>query len=471
MDKSFSDLIKEAFLTNSPNDVSIHERSLLTELFESKKKADPFALYDFLPRKYRGRNLVLTRHLLYALRNIALFFIAIIYALYDLLHKIVTGKWKSKRLNSEVRKRRIPNKPWINWLHPEKWRGMQPSVGIDMLILVITVLGSLIILVWGLNFLVKEVVLSENRCRINECGVVTFDQSCLEEQHSFLLNAATFWTNTGIAVSHGDQVYITASGGMYSDIDEMTKAAGNNKEPLYLRSNVEQKYSKMDRDAKYCVYGRYHQDTTNKKNKPVFGSLLYQICNEVNGPIPYNTDDHPAAVIQINPANHKKGLFKNDKYHFEVDNSGILYFSFNDILLDDQVIDAIINNRDHSPTLYRDLTIMGEKNAPSSHDYEYFTSAQWLKTNVDSLIWFMDNLGETLINIRVEKDIWSSRLPFHKKVLVTFYRQLNSLCGGTEMGLPVAFLKRGLLLLLFAFLLWFGLDAYVSNKLKQQHHS
>lgn len=310
MDKSLFDLITDAIVTNSPKDVTIDERTLATELIESEKKGNLFSLYDFLPRTYSGKNLVLTHHLIYCFRCIVLFFIAIIYAIFDLLHKIFTGEWKSRLLTRKEHKKRDPDEKWAKKFHTEKWRGIPSSTGLNAILLIITLIIAIITLVWGLHFLTKEVVLSDNNCRVNHYGIVTFDQGCLEEQHFFLLNAATFWTPTGIALSKGDKVYITASGSMYSDVEDMVESAGNNTKPLYSRSCFYKEYDKMDGDAEYCIYGRYPQDTVDKQNKPVYGSLLYQICDEVQKAQLYNNVDNPTAIRQINFAKFKVAYIK-----------------------------------------------------------------------------------------------------------------------------------------------------------------
>lgn len=468
MNKTLSDIITEAIVTNTPKDVTIHERTLATELIESEKKQDPFSLYDFLPRSFRGKNLVLTRHLIYFSRCIVLFFIALCYALYDLLHKIFTGEWKSKPLDEDVRARRIPNKKWIKKLHPEKWRGIQSSSGLNAIIFIFTIISAAVILIWGLHFLLKEVVLPDNDSRVNHYGIVTFDQGCLEEQHFFLLNAATCWTNTGIAISEGDKVYITASGSMYSDVDNMVDAAKSNKTQLYPRSDFYKQYGKKDEDAEYCIYGRYSNDTVDKNNKPVFGSLLYQICDEVNGPKPFNDSTNPTVVRQINFAKNNNSIFKDKRYHFKAPKSGILYFSFNDIMLDDEMIMNIVKDTDKKRTkdkywkIYEDLKKMVDSTTLHNSD-----TLQWLKDSVDSLIWFEDNFGEALVNIRVEKNIWNTQLPLHKKMLVVFYRRMNALYTKTEKGFPIDFLQSGLLIVILLILLWFGVDATISNRLKK----
>ena len=475
MNKSLFNLITDAIITNSPKDVTIDERTLATELIESEKDGDLFSLYDFLPRTFSGKNLVLTHHLIYIFRCVVLFFIAIVYALFDLLHKLFTGEWKSRPLTLKEHENRDPDEKWKHKLHTEKWRGIPSSTGLNAILLIVTLIMAIITLVWGLHFLTKEVVLSDNNCRVNHYGIVTFDQGCLEEQHFFLLNAATFWTPTGIALSKGDKVYITASGSMYSDIDNMVKAAQNNNTPLYPRSNFYKSYQKMDQDANCCIYGRYPQDTIDKENKPAYGSLLYQICDEVRGPRLYNEEQYPTVIQQINFAKNKNCIFKDKRYHFEAKKSGILYFSFNDILLDDPMIINIVNgakkkeDKDKSYKIYDDL--IKTVDSTCHNCFRHLDTLQWLKDSVDSLIWFEDNFGEALINIRVEKNIWNTQLPLHKKMLVAFYRRMDTLYTKTEKGFPIDFLRSGLLIDILVILLWFGVDAFVSDRLKKRKAS
>lgn len=461
MGKSLFDIITEAIVTSSPKDVIVHERTLASELIDSEKEGDPFALYDFLPPNYLGKNLVLTRHVIRILRNIMLFFIALFYALYDVLHKVFTGEWKSEQLSEELRKRRIPDKKWINRLHPEKWRGIKSSSGINAIILISILIMTVVTFVYGFHFLTKEVVLPDNDCRVNQYGIVSLNQGCLEEQHFFLLNAASFWTRTGIAVSEGDKVYITASGSMYSDIDEIVDDAKKNKALLYPRSDFHKKYLQAGTDAKLCIYGRYPDDTIEKDNKPVFGSLLYQIGDEVRGPKSYNDEKSPSVVRQINFAKNKNSLFNDRRYYFIAHKSGVLYFSFNDILLDKGIIDCIIRNKQKYVQVYEALLKWDKtlKQVPID------SAVRVLSDSLDPYIWFNDNIGEALVNVRVEKNVWKSQLSLHKKMLMAFYRRMDAFNTTTENG----FLQSGLFNVILAIILWFGADICISERLKKQH--
>ena len=502
---SLFSLIKQAIFSRTQSDVTIHERTFVTELLEAEHKGDPFALYDFFPRKYRGKNLVITRHLIFIFRCIVLLFIGLIYIVYDLIHKIVTGQWKSKRLSPEVLKRRVPNTKWAKRLHADKWRGMPSSTGVNAIIFTFVIIQAILLLVFALNFLIREVVMPDNEASINNKGVVSIDQGVLETQHFFLLNSATCWTSSGIAVSKGDRVYISASGSMYSDVGEMNTAADKNDTLKYPRSLFYRDGGGIsEKDVECCIYGRCSSDMKDTNNRPYFGSLLYQICDETHGAELYNNPDNhknkekdSIPVNQVDFDKFKNKILADDMFHFDADKSGILYFSFNDILLDRDMIDKLVKGDVCSKEVRDDMLKMAsakeveeysmnkelmvernfykeeEKNLKGKIDSletinkekksnhndsilialqidslekklqicqdtidSLFLEAQirWLKDSdhVDDKIWFADNLGEALINVRVERNIWNNDMPLYKKLLVAMYRGVNELWKPTS---------------------------------------
>ena len=130
--------------------------------------------------------------------------------------------------------------------------------------------------------------------------------------------------------------------------------------------------------------------------------------------------------------------------------SGMLCFSFNDILLDDATIDNIIKNKDdgHSEGVYESLM----RTMPNCSLCPCLAKCQNFKNEVDSLIWFDDNFGEALINVRIQKNIWNSPLSFHKKVMMGSYR----------------FFHNNRLTFILIILSWFVLDGIVSWILKKE---
>lgn len=88
----------------------------------------------------------------------------------------------------------------------------------------------------------------------------------------------------------------------------------------------------------------------------------------------------------------------------------MLYLTFNDILLDNEIFSKI--QREPKSDVFNDLNKHGILTRDSIHD---------------SQIWFQDNLGEVLVNVRIEKNICGSDLPWYKKVVVYAYRKINFL--------------------------------------------
>ena len=420
MSSSLISTIKQAILTETPSDVSIHERSLLSLLLEYDKRGEPITWKDFTIHSYKGKSLVIARHMIHCIQCLVLLVICGIYALYNVIYRLVTGKW----------------------------RGMRPSSGINMVIFSAALIFSIVAFCFVLSFLIKDVVLAPNNAHINEQGVVTIDQPYLESQSFFLLNAATFWTSTGIPVSKGDVVYITASGSVYGDIGEMCAKANDNDTLLYSRNyfNPNAKYKRNIHDAQYCIYGRGKNDTD-----AYFGSLLYQICKDSQGPILHNGEID--AVKQIDFSQQKR-LFQDSTFHFTAEESGILYLSFNDIYLDD-------------PTLAQ---INTDKESKIPKDLEEHPIADIEKNPKLSEIWFHDNIGEVLVNIRVEKNICKCKVrwPMINKPLLFFYRGISKV--KTPWPWKKQFWESKFALFFSIMALVFAMDIMVSTILKRRNN-
>lgn len=423
--------IKNAIFTRTTSDVTINERSFISVMLDSNNdesiKKEDLCLHL---SEYKGTSLILTRIMIQCLVKFALLMIWIVYALYNLIHCCATGRW----------------------------RGMKSSSGINLIIGSTVLIATIIALLYILSFLLKEVVLSPNNARINDKGVVTVDQPCLETHSFFLLNAATYWTSTDIQVSKKDRVFITASGSMYSDVDNMCNAAETNDTLLYPRSVFAPNFkTPKDESVKYCIYGRYLADRymtdcqgriTNKSKKdeyyPRYGSLLYQISNNHQGPIPYNDDINKNVVKQMD--------FSNNEYSFTADNSGVLYLTFNDILLDRKLF-----NRIHIDRLLHDSIAINMCN-------NLQRSSICLVGDIkDQQIWFQDNLGEVLVNVRIEKNIWNSDLPFYKKIVVGAYRKINHM---STYG-PI---KSNTWIIVLVIMGWFIVDIIISSAFKKSNN-
>lgn len=384
MASSLSSTIKQAILTDSPSDVTIYEKPLVSELLTHQHRGEPLTLkMVFSGNPLKCKRLIIAHTIIYVLRCIIMGIIWAIYALYEVLYKLLTGKS----------------------------RNMRPSAGINLVLFSGTLIVAIIVLIFNITFLVKNVILAPNEASVNSNGVISINQPCMVTQYFYLLNAATYWTSSGIYVSRGDRIYISVSGGMYSDIGEMCKKAASNEKLLYPRSvfSVKRKHEKSDTTGiKYCIYN--NDDIKNKKDSARFGSLLCMVANETQNPEHHISNGHQATIHQID--------YKKNEITFEASENecGILYFTFNDILLD----------------YFTYRNIMDDTN---SNTREPKNDLQ--KTNItrysrikDPTIWFKDNLGEALVNIRIERSICHSSIPFPEKIAMAFYRKISRMETG-----------------------------------------
>lgn len=429
MSSSLISTIKQAIFTEAASDIKIHQRSLVSMLIETNGEGDSISRKNFEVKDYRGRSLIITRYIFLFFKFLFLGLIWIIYAVYNLLHKVFTGKW----------------------------RGMKPSSGINIVILTIVFVSSFVILIYLLLFLISDVVFAPNNAFVNPKGVVTVSQPCYETQSFFLLNSATYWTSTDIHISEGDKVYITASGSMYSDIGEVDSAARNNKVLIYSRS-VFGPYKPEPKDTistQYCIYGRYNGDKAKSvESNARFGSLLYQIAVPHSGPVDYNTDNNKHAVNQVNFFTTLSKFGINRTFCFRAKESGTLYLTFNDILLDDTTITKLIKNKPKS--IWEDL----EKTI-SFESVDDTLNA--IKEHIQNpQIWFQDNVGEVLVNIRIEKNISNSDMPLRKKIASRVFRYIDH-CTKPFWDSP---LPRTILIVIF----YFSLDILVSRFFKRKNN-
>lgn len=375
MSDSLSSTIKQVILTDTPTDVTIHEQSLVSALIGQKRQGEPLTLKKiFEGNPLKKKRLPIAHTIIYVLRCIFLGFLFLIYALYEVVYRLLTGKK----------------------------RNMMPSTAINVVMLSGTIVAAIIALFFSVTFLVRNVILAPNEANINSNGVVSINQPCLETQYFYLLNAATYWTSSGIAVQEGDNVYISASGGMYSDIGEMSKNALSNEKLLYPRSvfAVKEEWDKQDTSGvQYCIY--------NKKGDARFGSLLCLIANETHNP-EYNFSKQ--SQNRIRQIDYEKNCIK---FTATEKDRGILYFTFNDVLLDKSTYNRIYNDTNSAARAMWDDLKRSEKIIYNS-----------IK---DPTIWFKDNIGEALVNIRIEKSIKHSGLRFHEKCAMYFFREISHL--------------------------------------------
>lgn len=384
---SLIETIRRAMLSETQRDVSFVEHSWWSQLLHYDGRGRRVSNADFRLRDHRGKKLIIAHYLVDLCRCVLMGILWLVYACFDAIRYFVSGKKGDAGRSREDR----PASIWVNFL-----------------ILITILIFSIVGLVFILSFGIRSVVLPPSKMHVNSSGVVSIEQPHLEEQHFFLLNAATGWYRTDIRISKGDKVYITAAGGMYNDVGEMYDKANDNDTLLYPRYSFS--YGEMSTEnVQYCIFGR---KASAEAQEARFGSLLYQVGKQHIAPQSYNTDSRSSVKqILFDSASRTK------PFVFTSDSSGVLFFAFNDILLDSVAICKIYKGgscalRDDLLKLYKD-TVRKD------------TLKVLLDSIKDSKIWFKDNIGEVLVNVRVEKSICNSPLPCRKKIIVWLYRELD----------------------------------------------
>lgn len=390
MSDSISSTIKQAILTDAHSDVTIHERPLVSELIWHNRQEEPLTWkMVFEGNPFKSKRLIIAHTIYYLLRCIFMGIILLVYSIYELIYRLLTGKR----------------------------RNMRPSIAINFVLFSFTIVIAIIILVFNISFLVRNVILAPNEASINSNGVVSINQPCMETQYFYLLNAATYWTSSGIAVSRGDRVFISASGGMYSDIGEMSKKAFVNETLLYPRSVfaernpsfIKRLFRKKQQNEtidnlgiQYCIYNDSVAHLSHG-GTPRLGSLLCLVSTETQTPEYHFRNKGYGKTI------HQIDYEKNEiRFTANKDECGILYFTFNDILLDSNTYGRIMKDTNSAAINMR-------KDLKSTNKSEYASIE-------DPTIWFKDNLGEALVNIRIEKSIRHSSLSTPDKFAMSFYR-------------------------------------------------
>lgn len=512
---SLIETIRRTMLSETQRDVSFIEHSWWSQLLRYEGKGRRVSNGDLHFRKHKGKKLIIAHYFVDLFRIIIMGVLWVIYALVDLVRMAVVGRKQNESQTDDGDK-----ESW--WKRMRRWwrdrEKESASIWVNFVLLAVFLVIAIVFLVFILSFAIRSIVLPPSKMYVNNSGVVSIEQPHMEEHHFFLLNAATAWTQTDIRVSRGDKVYITASGGLYCDIGEMVEKAKANDTLLYPRYSYAYGVRNSE-NIQYCIYGRNTKDREDAR----FGSLLYQIRKQHLKPKDFNGNDGNSVVRQVDFDTE----YGARPYYFKVQDTGVLFFSFNDILLDIATLNNIIKNKPNK--LYHDLnesykewkdknekdwenavTLInnlprrvciypldlspdstdkvpfnvrvenGEKGGGNDSDIQddliFYHQRLVVK---DPKIWFKDNLGEVLINVRVEKSICNSSLPWYKKVAVWFYRHLDHFfhscsalpcCPFNKAFIPrlkEMFSSSCIPLILSFLLLVFIVDVFVSNRIRK----
>lgn len=264
--------------------------------------------------------------------------------------------------------------------------------------LMVTIIIGLTI---SLNFFITEILLFSQPTYSNSRGALVMEQPLLRTHNVYLFNTALLWSDTGIDIQKGDDVYITVSGGFFSDITEQVNNADSNKNSTKLVTMHSKDNSEGVSDAMKQARIMPHEP---------FGRLLCHIGPEllcVDSLIADTADIVALSAIAGKP-------IKLADNH----GSGRLRFCVNDIYFTDIVIDSLLKDKDASDRLAK----------KGANDKNYLRK--------DRQIWFSDNNGELLINVIVDHNVEQrTDISATNRLFTKLLRPINTLVNPPVNGL------------------------------------
>lgn len=464
--KKLIEVINDAILTSTNGSSSIQERSFISSLLENRHGKTFFSKKEGLRQSEKWSSFVLTR---WILRFIRIVIMVALWLIHVLCYTFVpTTIFKKRGLNKKKLRNLldIPSSPLINF-----------SAIATVFVFAIAFIAN------SITFGIKDIMFPPLNMRANEQGVLTINQPCMESHSFFLLNASTFWRSTGININKGDKLTFSISGSMYSDIGEMYSMAMENRKLLYPRAcfapNMDRPTSE---DAKYCIYNKFTDCFCTQSQDARFGALLCEVSDEHLPPSDLSRQTENTIRQITSKANS-----------FTADNTGMLFLTFNDVLLnEDNVFNMLMDSSVSVSKIQKDLldsdffTFM-DPNGDTNTLYKskiteiisnkdlYTNRSEWKGALCDAVnqffkehspdptIWFKDNAGEYLVNIRIERNIWKSDLSCSKKLAMSIMRKFEH-CLRPNSGLRdyPGFWKSNVSKMLGIILLYFIIDLLVS---------
>ncbi len=356
----------------------------------------------------------------------------------------------------------------VNLLLGNKYsfRTVMHSPRINMLISIAIVVGVITILVTMFVFFINDVMLYSPQRDINSKGALTITQPCHREHSIFMFNSATLWADTGIDLVKGDVVTISGSGSFDSSIWDKTVNAQKNLKPQYSLVNVAYGDTVIKSDytgIRFCMF----TSTTDSKNPPRFGSLLYQIQPTRRKCV--NSDTTQSIIFQAKNDPATGGL----KEQFEVRNPGTLFVAVNDIYLSKETVDKMFKQVGPGS-----VWVVAEEAKSSLKLYLNATQSEDSIKSIaelrDTLLklasspegrehWINDNCGDILLSIRVERNIWSeSTLEPVDKIYSYFFRSLENLI------FPDSNTSHDLIIFVLCVVAWLILDVGIGKVMRHR---
>lgn len=488
--KKLIDAINDAILTGTNGRSSIQEQSFISNLLKNRRGKTFFSEEKEPYQSEKCSSFVVTRWILRFIRRVitvAMWVIHIIcYIIVCKNRSRVRTVWKAFQDWIKTVK---DTKGWearVKTIDKQRVRSLlnvPSSPTINFCVIAAVFIFAIAFIVKTFTFAIKDIMFPPLNMRANEQGVLTIDQPCLESHSFFLLNASTFWRSTGINVNKGDKVTFSVSGSMYSDIGEMDKAARDNRKLLYPRASF---VPNMDRptseDAKYCIYNKFTDCFCTQSQDARFGTLLCQV-----------SDEHLPPSAPSRQTGNTIRQITSKANSFTADNTGMLFLTFNDVLLnEDNVFNMLIDSSISIRKVQKDLLdsdffTFKDSNGNTNTFYKskiteiisnkdlYTNYSEWKgalcnavnqffkKHSPDPKIWFQDNAGEYLVNIRIERNIWQSNLKFPQKITMSVMREFeHCLCLDSGLRDHPSFWQSKVSKMLGIIILYFIIDVIVS---------
>lgn len=179
------------------------------------------------------------------------------------------------------------------------------------LLIFVFIIGIVFVINSGIYF-IKDVLGTENECKITPEGAVVTNMASNKEFYLFLFNASEPWTNSGIQLAQGDKIKIQVSGGFHSDAIGLYYAAENNFKPFY------DWISMADTSLR-----NKSKDTTLVCSDAKFGNLIYRI-GEKSSKTYYLSEKKDKFIkiknngnlfLSVNEAKPLKENTESDDYH------------------------------------------------------------------------------------------------------------------------------------------------------------
>ncbi len=382
--KSLIESIKSAITTNASVNYEINDHSFLAELLsdarstQKAEKSDSELLgitpyFDFR----KSEKFPVTGFVLRLIWKTILLVPLCFYKLLSFLYWLLTNHKSTKKKESKIKSARL-----------------------NFVIFFTAMVTAIILLLTMLSFFIYDIILFDPSQRINDNGAIAMEQPCGSERYVYLYNTAKYWSDTGIELTVGDRVEITASGAYYGRISDLVECADSNTTLPYKMLNsgyISTDSSLQDENlTKLCVYNK---STSNFPQEPTFGALLYQIRAANEKMLNDNSKDE--GHKRIFQDYHKNG----EIYSFTAKHSGNLYVTINDIYLTDTVLTMIKGLPDSIQKEHLKYICINDSNSSIEQKLNKLTEIARIKPDY----WFADNMGEILLNITVNRDIIANK--------------------------------------------------------------